>query len=593
MWYGTIHLAHREPGVYSPRHADFLSAVAHQVAAHLQRGSLYNALSAELKRGRERITAFQAAAANLVLEEDVEAALAKLVETARILIDGQRGVLAVWNAEGEVVRYVPSAAPAGDESQQSTLPSGQDLASLFKGTREHFRLVDVSERRELRREIPPRTVSGTFVAAPILEKNESIGVLYLGGKEHGDGFSEDDERLLNLFAVVSEVMLRNADLYGIVTDEQKTLSAIVASMTEGLVVLDQAGRVRVWNGAVARITGVSESPLLGKSVLEIKAAIANASPPSDALVAVLDVLAGNPDPRHPTELTLDRPKRQVEARVFRARLEPQKSLTGLLLRDVTSERELEQRRDAFVSIASHELRTPMTTILGFTELLLKRKIPETTAQEWLTSIYEDSKRLTSIVDDLLNVSRLQSGKIPINLQPVSIGAVVSKVLRAVGPTTEKHFLVTHVPEDLPDVLGDAEKVGQVLMNLLTNAIKYSPKGGRVTVDARHEPIRQRVVVGVQDQGIGIASEDLAQLFTSFHRIRRGDTEGIGGTGLGLYIVRALVELMKGEVWVESELGKGSTFSFTLPTCPTGFVRGGVTRRFVTGGVYEQDRAGRR
>ncbi len=114
-------------------------------------------------------------------------------------------------------------------------------------------------------------------------------------------------------------------------------------------------------------------------------------------------------------------------------------------------------------------------------------------------------------------------------------------------------------------MADGDKLGHVLSNLLGNAVKYSPEGGQITISARHEPERERVVMAVADQGIGIAPRDKKRLFTTFHRIHRTETEGIGGTGLGLYIVKALVELMHGEVWLESKLNKGSTFFFSLPT----------------------------
>ncbi|MFQ6031005.1 MAG: sensor histidine kinase, partial [Dehalococcoidia bacterium] len=132
-------------------------------------------------------------------------------------------------------------------------------------------------------------------------------------------------------------------------------------------------------------------------------------------------------------------------------------------------------------------------------------------------------------------------------------------------TTDKHEFRENIPPDLPRVAADREKLVQILANLLDNAIKYSPDGGTITVSATHEPGRDRVVVAVEDHGIGIASEDQDRVFTAFQRIRRPETRGIGGTGLGLYIVKALAELSQGEVWLESQVQWGSTFFFSLPT----------------------------
>ena len=225
-------------------------------------------------------------------------------------------------------------------------------------------------------------------------------------------------------------------------------------------------------------------------------------------------------------------------------------------------READRIKTNFMSIASHELRTPMTVLVGFTELLLNRDLPEEKQRDWLERIYRESKRLATIVDDLLNVSRIQSGQITVEQQKLKLLEVVREAVQLVSGVSEKHSLALDIPEDLPLVLGDRDKLTQVLINLLDNAIKYSPQGGKITVAARQET--ERVVVSVSDQGIGIAPEDRERIFTTFTRIRRPEAGGVRGTGLGLYIVKALVELMGGEIWVESELDKGSTFFFSLP-----------------------------
>ncbi|MCH7779295.1 MAG: hypothetical protein IH848_00485, partial [Acidobacteria bacterium] len=172
----------------------------------------------------------------------------------------------------------------------------------------------------------------------------------------------------------------------------------------------------------------------------------------------------------------------------------------------------------------------------------------------------------SMVNDLLSVSRIHSPGFSLQLEPLQIAQVVEEVLAGIKSSTDKHEFSVDIPGDLPQLLADRDKLSQVLMNLLDNAIKYSPEGGRVVVSAEDEPEQQKVVVRVADQGIGIASEHQQTLFTTFSRIRRPETEGITGTGLGLYIVKELLQLMGGEVWLESNLNQGSTFSFTLPAC---------------------------
>ena len=233
-------------------------------------------------------------------------------------------------------------------------------------------------------------------------------------------------------------------------------------------------------------------------------------------------------------------------------------------RDITERLEFEHRRDAFISAASHELRTPMTTIVGFSELLLSRNPSEESRRKWLTRINTDSRRLTGIIDDLLNVTRIRSGKLTVQVDPVTLLPLVEEVVTGLRTTTTRHEFKAELPAKLPMVLADHDKLVQVFTNMVDNAVKYSPGGGDIVITGRHDRGGDRVVVSVVDQGVGIAAEDLPLLFNSFERIERPEIDSIGGTGLGLYVVKNLIELMGGEIWVESEPGAGSVFSFSLP-----------------------------
>jgi signal transduction histidine kinase len=232
---------------------------------------------------------------------------------------------------------------------------------------------------------------------------------------------------------------------------------------------------------------------------------------------------------------------------------------AMLIRDVSM-------RDNFVSIASHELRTPMTAIMGYTELLLQRNPSDTTREKWLIKIYDNSRKLTNMIDDLLNVTRIQSGKISMKLEKVRLQDILEESMAFTRESSDKHEITVTIEPDLPAVLIDREKFGQVIGNLLGNAIKYSPQGGRITLSARKDLENPRVVVSVCDEGIGISPEDKDTLFTTFHRIRRPETQGIKGSGLGLYISKEWTEAMGGEIWLESEINKGSTFFVAIPVC---------------------------
>ena len=401
-------------------------------------------------------------------------------------------------------------------------------------------------------------------------RGENLGALILGEKEGDAEFSVDDLRLLGLFAVQAGVFLDNLNLHGEVVRERSTLSAIQASMADGLVVADAGGRVLYCHQSATALLDVSTEDALGRPIEDI---ICQRGEDFESLEespeAALLCAIGNPRELPTTfEVTMVRPqRRELLMTVFPIPVEPGETMTGVLIRDVTAERDLTRSRDSFVSIASHELRTPMASLIGFIELLLQREVPDVKRRQWLGHVHRESLRLANMVDDLLNVSRIQSGKLTTNTENVHLYEVAARALAQVRPITEKHEFVVDIPQAIPDLWADRDKVGEILINLLDNAIKYSPRGGTITISAHDEPDGERVVISVADQGMGIGPENQERLFTTFHRIPRPESAGIRGTGLGLYIVKTLVDLMQGDLWLESELDKGTTFFFALPTLP--------------------------
>jgi signal transduction histidine kinase len=238
--------------------------------------------------------------------------------------------------------------------------------------------------------------------------------------------------------------------------------------------------------------------------------------------------------------------------------------SAMLIRDVSI-------RDTFVSVASHELRTPLTAIVGYADLLTRRDPPDTTRKRWLKNILDNSQRIRATVDDLLNVSRIASGKVNIKLERVKLPDVFEETLFLIRESTNKHEFVVDIEPDLPELLVDRDKFSQVIGNLLSNAVKYSPYGGRITLSAHNKEEQHLIVVSVADEGIGIRPADKDLLFMTFHRIQRPETEGIRGSGLGLYIAKEWTEAMGGKIWLESELNKGSTFFIAIPMRDSGWI----------------------
>lgn len=287
-------------------------------------------------------------------------------------------------------------------------------------------------------------------------------------------------------------------------------------------------------------------------------------------------LIGEPGTNGVTEATLSEP----EHKIVEVRTNPVVDRMGRYLgcvstlHDVTAEREIAVMKNEFVSMVSHELRTPLTSIKGYVDLIVDGEAGEINEiqREFLQIVQENSDRLVSLINDLLDISRIESGRVHLKIEPLEIGDIVQGVMDTFRTYADQSSvtLESHVARNLPRVAADRDRVGQVLMNLVSNAIKYSPGGGSVNVAVKRRG--DKVNIEVTDTGIGISDEDQRQLFTKFFRVDSSLTREIGGTGLGLSICKSVVELHGGEIWVKSREGEGSTFAFSLCVAPADLVR---------------------
>ncbi|GFE56569.1 ATP-binding protein [Geobacter sp. AOG1] len=230
--------------------------------------------------------------------------------------------------------------------------------------------------------------------------------------------------------------------------------------------------------------------------------------------------------------------------------------------DITEHKDLERLKDEMVSAVSHEMRTPLTAILGFTEFMLENEVPREEQQTYLGTMQREMLRLNELIGNFLDLQRLNARRHSFVFTPLIIEDVVREAVTLFQTASEKHHLLIDCPPDLPKVRGDRAQLYHVLTNLISNAIKYSPYGGTVTIGARLE--EGMVVVRVRDEGIGIPTEELERVFERFYRVDNTDRRSIGGTGLGLSLVREIVHAHQGRVWVESKPGEGSSFYIALP-----------------------------
>jgi len=232
--------------------------------------------------------------------------------------------------------------------------------------------------------------------------------------------------------------------------------------------------------------------------------------------------------------------------------------------DITERKKLDQLKDDFIGLVSHELRSPLTVITGAVNTVLteaERLSPEETHQ-LLQDAALEADSLSHLLGNLLELSRVQANRLSLHAEAISIRKVIQDTVGQIKRQSSAHQFIVNTPRKLPSVYADQLRLERILYNLLENAVKYSPQGGEIRVSVR--PQEEHLVIGVSDQGIGISLADQAKLFAPFQRLEESRLEGVKGAGLGLSVCRRLVEAHGGQIWVESELDRGSTFSFTLP-----------------------------
>jgi two-component system phosphate regulon sensor histidine kinase PhoR len=342
--------------------------------------------------------------------------------------------------------------------------------------------------------------------------------------------------------------------------EQAKATAVLDAMVEGVIATDGHDHIILINERARGIFGLGTARVERRPLLEV---VRNVNL-HDVLVAGRDAMDGGVVSR---EVRLPEPAdRVLQVHAVGLKFPGDERGVVMILHDITELRRLEQVRTEFVANVSHELRTPLTAIQGYLETLLDGALEEREhARKFLEIVFRHTERLGRLTDDLTDLSNIELGKVSLRLEPTSVAEIADSVVAIISPRASggQVKVDARLPVDLPDVLADRDRLSQILINLVDNAVKYTPKGGQVTVEGRVDPAGM-VEVTVRDTGVGIPKADLPRLTERFYRVDKARSRDLGGTGLGLAIVKHLVLAHGGELDIESELWKGTSVRFTLP-----------------------------
>ena len=492
--------------------------------------------------------------AQLATELDPAAVLDEVARQAPMLLDADAAVVRLL-AGDELV----AEAGTGEEAQgvlESRVASTARLAGDAVQSRAPVAVSDAREDQRLL-QADPMLAAGyaSCVAAPLVGPEGAVqGVLSVYCRPPR-AWREEEIEALAAFAGTASAALSSAELYQSVALEKERSVAILSNIADGIVAVDREGEVVLWNAAAERITGVPGHDALGRlpgEVLQRELESGEHAPAGERLVSLRR--GGEEIWLSLTEAVMRDPAGAVAGRIF-------------AFRDISSERVVEQMKSEFVSNVSRELRSPLTSIYGFAETLLRDDVlfGEDERNTFLGYIASEAGRLTSIVDRLLAVAQLDSGDLQVQLAATDVGEVVAEVVAAAKQSfvLDGHEFVLDLPPEPLAAAADREKLRQIVTDLVENAVKYSPGGGTVRVSARRRD--DSVEVSVDDEGIGIPQSEQGRIFAKFYRAESSGRDlASGGTGLGLFIAKELLAAMHGRISVRSAEGEGSTFVFSLP-----------------------------
>ncbi len=544
-----------------------------------------------LQRINAALDALNATTTGLLNRLDTQGLLSEILQRAAVLMKTPHGFLFVVEPEAqELVLRVGIGRYA--EYVGYRLKRGQGMAGLVWKTGEPIVVSDYSQWEHRQ---PGFEWARAQVCLPLRVDLEIVGVIGLVHLDPARQFGPAEIELLNRFGQMASLALANANLYEETRHElterrraeqrlQETLAEIERAQTKARAILDAATDSMLLLAPNQTILSVNRSfcknffgddprQVVGKTLADYQDTIHRVFDRPDEFYRLIETTLADTLQTSTHHLIQVAPERRELELVSTPVRTSQNEYLGHLyvFHDITKEREIDRMRNEFVSMVSHELRTPLTSIKGYVDLLQSNQVGtlNDTQREFLNIVKTNTDRLVKLINDLLDLSRIEAGRIELHRQALDLSRLIRLVTETMHPQlhAKQQELILDIPPDLPSVWGDHDRVIQILTNLVSNAHKYTPAAGKITI-AAHTASDNWVRVDVTDTGIGLSEEDQTHLFSRFFRAQNRATQDIPGTGLGLAITRSLVELHGGKVWVESTPGQGSTFSFTLPIAPT-------------------------
>lgn len=503
-------------------------------------------------------------------ELDLDTVLRRLVDLARDVAGARYAALGVPNERNELEAFITSGLSPEVETSIGSLPQGRGILGLLLRERRTVRIPDISAHPEsfgFPAHHPPMK---SFLGVPITSRDIVLGSLYLTEKRFGSEFTAEDERLVELLARHAAVAIENANLYQQLGGQRRRLQLILDSLPEGVIVADrQPDRIPLINRRARELLGLGIAepvPAMTPTSWGVRIFKSDTLPLEETdwplasslrdgeVVIQHECLIERPNGSQVTLLANSAPLHDEEGKVTSA---------VCVFQDITQIKDADQLKDDFLSLVSHELRTPLTTIHGGAHMLLQDRehLDAGTVGDLLTDIYQESGRLAALIETMVQLAHIRAGKLAMDTEPILIRSVVDQCVESMrDQILERPLEIVIEPGLVAEA--DAQHVDEILRNLIQNAVKYTPAGSPLHILG--ERTEKKVRVAVRDYGEGIPEEDIPLIFDRFQRGKQAESSWSSGMGLGLYLAKHLVEVHRGDIWVELPSDGGTRVVFSLP-----------------------------
>lgn len=570
---GALCATSSEPRAFRPDDLDLLSAFADQAAMAVKNARLYERVDSARREAEgtlQQIMALNDVARALVSTLNVEETLSLIVERLVSLARTSHCAVALLDERSALLEGRAVFGPADGDGQSNRRPFHIQVEEESAVARALHERCPVAVHNALASPAPAQRAFAerwgvqSYLITPLISRDTVIGAIYLGDNRPDFSFGEAERELTISFGSFAATAIQNARLYQDVREKSHELEAVVHGIGDGVLVTDPALRLLITNPIAANIFGLSEEVAPGTPLAEIV--------PHRGLVELVETtLASRHDDPMLGEVTV-RTGRTGEERVYQALSAPVAGADGrprgvvTVLRDITAQKELERMKSNFLSVISHELKTPLHSIKGFVDIILMGKTGEINElqRDFLSTVKDQTGQLQTLIQDLLEFSRLESGQLKLRPEVFDIAELAQRVVDKLAPVAAESEveMVSQLPLPSADIEADPVRIEQVLSNLCDNAIKFTPPQGRVTISFHDRG--ETVELTVSDTGIGIPEHELDRIFDRFYQVDGSSTRRYRGTGLGLTICKHIIDHHGGRIWVESSAEAGSTFHIVLP-----------------------------